>query len=48
MHLDGEQHEIKAGDITGVFPGGTHGLENNSNEDMHIIVFSVKVDVDNK
>ena len=39
--LDGEEHEVGPGDIAAVFPGGTHGLINNTGEDMRIIVFSV-------
>ena len=41
MTLDGEEHEVGPGDIAAVFPGGTHGLMNNSKDDMRIIVFSV-------
>jgi uncharacterized cupin superfamily protein len=41
MTLDGEQHGIGPGDIAAVFPGGEHGLENTSDEDMRIIVVSV-------
>jgi mannose-6-phosphate isomerase-like protein (cupin superfamily) len=42
MTLDGKRHEVKAGDITAVFPGGSHGLENTSKEDLRVIVISVK------
>jgi uncharacterized cupin superfamily protein len=41
MILDGEQFVVKTGDITAVFPGGEHGLANNSNADLRIIVISV-------
>jgi mannose-6-phosphate isomerase-like protein (cupin superfamily) len=41
MTLDGEQFAVKSGDITVVYPGGEHGLENNSQADLHIIVISV-------
>ena len=41
MTLDQERVEVKAGDITAVFPGGEHGLENTGSEDLRIIVISV-------
>jgi mannose-6-phosphate isomerase-like protein (cupin superfamily) len=41
MVLDGEEHPVQAGDITAVFPGGSHGLINRSNEDLRIIVISI-------
>lgn len=41
MILDGEEHEVGPGDIAAVFPGGTHGLRNNTQEEMRILVFSV-------
>ena len=41
MTLDGERHPVGAGDIAAVFSGGSHGLENDSESDMRIIVFSV-------
>jgi oxalate decarboxylase/phosphoglucose isomerase-like protein (cupin superfamily) len=41
MILDGERHEIGPGDITAVYPGGEHGLENSSEGDLRIIVISV-------
>ncbi|MFC1714642.1 cupin domain-containing protein [Candidatus Poribacteria bacterium] len=40
MTLDGEQFEVSSGDITAVYPGGSHGLENDTNEDLRIIVIS--------
>ena len=40
MTLDGERFEVTAGDITGVYPGGTHGLENDSDRDLRILVVS--------
>jgi len=46
MHLDGEDHDVTAGDITVVLPGGTHGLRNCSDEDLRIIVVSVSVEAD--
>jgi uncharacterized cupin superfamily protein len=44
MTLDGKEHDVAAGDITIVFPGGTHGLANRSDKDLRIIVISVGVD----
>lgn len=34
---------MTGGDITALFPGGVHGLENTGNEDLRIIVISVIV-----
>ena len=42
MTLDQERVEVTGGDITAVYPGGVHGLENTGNEDLHIFVFSVQ------
>ena len=41
MHLDGTDHPVSAGDITAVYPGGTHGLTNNGDEDLRVIVFCI-------
>ena len=41
MTLDGEQFEVEEGDLTAVYPGGTHGLENNSHDDLHVIVICI-------
>ena len=41
MTLDGERFEVAAGDIAAVFPGGEHGLENTSGEDLRVLVISV-------
>lgn len=41
MTLDGKEYDVGPGDIAAVFPGGTHGLSNNSQHDIRIIVFSV-------
>ena len=41
MILDGEEHDVSAGDITAVFPGGSHGLINLSNDDLRIIVIGI-------
>jgi uncharacterized cupin superfamily protein len=40
MTLDGRRIPVRAGDITAVLPGGEHGLENDSDADMRIIVIS--------
>lgn len=40
MTLDGVRYAVQSGDITAVFPGGEHGLENTGSEDMHILVIS--------
>jgi quercetin dioxygenase-like cupin family protein len=39
MTLDGEQHEVGPGDLTAVYPGGSHALENTGDMDMRIVVF---------
>lgn len=41
MTLDGTPHEVGPGDITAVFPGGSHGLENTGTEDLVFIVMSI-------
>ena len=41
MTLDGKEYEVKAGDITGIAPGGTHGLFNNSEDDLRILVVCI-------
>ena len=41
MTLDQDRIEVAGGDITAVYPGGVHGLENTGNEDLRIIVISV-------
>ena len=41
MVLDGEKFEVKAGDITAVFSGGSHGLENYGSEELRVIVISI-------
>lgn len=41
MTLDGTEHDVAAGDITVVFPGGSHGLANRSASDLRIVVISV-------
>ena len=41
MTLDGERFEVEAGDLTAVLPGGSHGLANNSDEDLRMIAIRV-------
>ena len=41
MTLDDKQFEVKAGDITAIFPGGSHGLVNNGTEDLRIMVIGI-------
>ncbi len=41
MTLDGNRFDIKSGDITAIYPGGTHGLENNSNADLRFLVICI-------
>jgi len=43
MTLDEERIEVTGGDMTAVYPGGLHGLENNGTEDMRIIVISARL-----
>lgn len=43
MTLDGKELRVGPGDLTGVFPGGSHGLRNTGEEQLHFIVFSVQV-----
>ena len=42
MTLNDEQFAVNAGDITAVYPGGSHGLVNTGSEDLRIMVVSVK------
>ena len=40
MTLDDRRFEVSDGDMTAVYPGGVHGLQNTGSEDMRIIVIS--------
>lgn len=42
MTLDGEAFEVGSGDITAVYAGGSHGLENTSNGDLRMMVIGVE------
>lgn len=44
MTVDGEEKEVKAGDIILNKPFGEHGLRNNSEHDLKILVFEVGID----
>ncbi len=41
MTLDDKRYEVGPGDVTGVFRGGVHGLENTGTEDMRVVVVCV-------
>lgn len=41
MTLDGQRHAVGRGDMTAVFPGGEHGLENTGASDLRVLVFAV-------
>ena len=41
MILDGKRFEVKSGDITAIYPGGSHGLENNTTDDLRFLVICV-------
>jgi len=42
MTLDDRRFDVQPGDITAVYPGGSHGLENNTTQDLRILVMSVR------
>ena len=39
MQLDGEEFQMTVGDISVCLANGSHGIINNSEEDLRIIVF---------
>jgi oxalate decarboxylase/phosphoglucose isomerase-like protein (cupin superfamily) len=41
MILDGETHTVSAGDITAVFPGGSHALINTGQCDLRVLVINL-------
>jgi uncharacterized cupin superfamily protein len=43
MTLDQDRIEVTGGDMTAVYPGGLHGLENTGSEDLRIIVISARL-----
>ena len=42
MTLDGASSIVEAGDITAVYPGGTHGLINDGDKDLRILVVGLR------
>ena len=42
MTLDGEEFQVNPGDVVVNRPGGTHGLQNGSGEEMRIVVIEVR------
>ena len=42
MHLDGEDHPVKAGSVILNRPGGTHGLRNPGPETLRLFVVEVR------
>jgi quercetin dioxygenase-like cupin family protein len=42
MTINGEPREVRAGDVILNKPYGSHGLENNSDTDLKILVFEVQ------
>jgi mannose-6-phosphate isomerase-like protein (cupin superfamily) len=41
MTLDGKVHEVCPGDVSVVFPGGSHGLANESDSELRMIAISI-------
>jgi len=42
MTLDGIAYDVGPGDITAIFPGGEHGLENCSQGELRVIVIGLR------
>lgn len=42
MQLDGESVPVRAGDLTGILPGGTHGLINDGDDPLRLLVIGVQ------
>ena len=42
MTLDDERYAVAAGDITAIYPGGSHGLENDGDEDLRVLVIGLR------
>ena len=42
MTLNGERSTIEAGDITAIYPGGSHALVNDSDEDLRVLVIGLR------
>lgn len=41
MTLDNKEYIIEKGDLTGVYPGSSHGLENPYNNNIRLLVISI-------
>lgn len=41
MTLDGQVFDVKAGDIGSVYTGGSHGLVNDSDQDLRLVVIGL-------
>jgi mannose-6-phosphate isomerase-like protein (cupin superfamily) len=46
MQLDGREFAVSAGDVAIVYPGGAHGLVNNTDQPLRIIVVGAAVTPD--
>ena len=42
MTLNGERSTIEAGDITAIYPGGSHALVNDGDEDLRVLVIGLR------
>jgi glyoxylate utilization-related uncharacterized protein len=42
MNLNGERSTIEAGDITAIYPGGSHALVNDGDEDLRVLVIGLR------
>jgi mannose-6-phosphate isomerase-like protein (cupin superfamily) len=42
MTLDGERYDVASGDVTAIFPGGSHGLENTGDTDLRVLVIGLR------
>ena len=42
MTLDGEEIAVGPGDITAVYPGGSHGLANDGDEELRVLVIGLR------
>jgi len=41
MTLNDKKFEVEEGNLTDVFPGGSHGLENKSDNDLRVLVICI-------
>ena len=42
MTLNGERSTIEAGAITAIYPGGSHALVNDGDEDLRVLVIGLR------